>query len=82
MLHKRYWLLKYLHFSFWKSQINIVVDLFIIYKSNKKYIYSMPNIVTYKKSISFANKKKKKKHGLILVFEGSNISFLKVKSKY
>ena len=79
MLHKRYWLLKYLHFSFWKSQINIVVDLFIIYKSNKKYIYSMPNIVTYKKSISFANKKK---HGLILVFEGSNISFLKVKSKY
>ena len=40
----------------------------------------MPNIiVTYKKSISFANKKK---HGLILVFEGSNISFLKVKSKY
>ena len=44
----------------------------------------MPNIiVTYKKSISFANiKKTKKKHGLILVFEGSNISFLKVKSKY
>ena len=43
----------------------------------------MPNIiVTYKKSISFANKKKKKKNGLILFFEGSNIIFIKVKSKY
>ena len=75
MLHKRYWLLKYLHFSFWKSQINIVVDLFIIYKSNKKYIYSMPNIVTYKKSISFANKKKQKK-------TWANFSFWGVKYKF